>query len=291
MGSLATRRVSFWRTALKLGRVSNLPTVWSNVIAATTIAGGAPLELVALLAAATSLMYVAGMFLNDGFDRDIDARERPERPIPSGDVSPETVLIVGAALLAGGTLTLAAVNDHAGLAGAALAGAILFYNWNHKGNPFAPWVMGLCRALVYVAAATAVSLVVPAGIGIPAAATLLYVAALTYAARMEAADSIASFRPLPLLLAPLAASVLLSEAVSAPAAVAVALLAATGARVAWLLRRRGPGDVSGAVALLIAGISLNDALLTSSTGVDHAVFACLACFGLTLLLQRYVPAT
>ncbi len=42
MGSLATRRVSGWRTALKLGRVSNLPTVWSNVIAATALAGGAP---------------------------------------------------------------------------------------------------------------------------------------------------------------------------------------------------------------------------------------------------------
>jgi hypothetical protein len=34
-----------------------------------------------------SLIYVAGMYLNDAFDRDYDAAERPTRPIPSGEVS------------------------------------------------------------------------------------------------------------------------------------------------------------------------------------------------------------
>ena len=32
------------------------------------------------------MFYIGGMYLNDAFDRDIDARERPERPIPSGHV-------------------------------------------------------------------------------------------------------------------------------------------------------------------------------------------------------------
>ena len=46
MGSLATQRVSGWRTALKLGRVSNVPTVWSNVIAGSALAAGAPRRIV-----------------------------------------------------------------------------------------------------------------------------------------------------------------------------------------------------------------------------------------------------
>src|SRR6188472_2825955 len=43
------------------------------------------IELVAVLVC-SSCLYLAGMVLNDIFDRDVDARERPHRPIPSGRV-------------------------------------------------------------------------------------------------------------------------------------------------------------------------------------------------------------
>ena len=43
------------------------------------------------------------------------------------------------------------------LAGIALAAAIVLYNWHHKENPLGPLVMGLCRVLVYVAAALCVT--------------------------------------------------------------------------------------------------------------------------------------
>ena len=58
---------------LRLGRVSNLPTVWTNVVAGAVLSGAAPraATLVAL-AAALSAFYVGGMYLNDGFDRDIE---------------------------------------------------------------------------------------------------------------------------------------------------------------------------------------------------------------------------
>ena len=74
-----------WKTAFRLGRVSNLPTVWSNVLGAMSLAAmTVPIREAAFTALAMSLLYVGGMYLNDAFDRDIDARERPERPIPSG---------------------------------------------------------------------------------------------------------------------------------------------------------------------------------------------------------------
>src|SRR4051812_7533986 len=48
------------RTALRLGRVSNLPTVWTNVLAGIALAGGDPtLGRAAPLALAVSLFYVA----------------------------------------------------------------------------------------------------------------------------------------------------------------------------------------------------------------------------------------
>ena len=41
----------------------------------------------ALLIAASSLLYTAGLVLNDLFDFEIDRKERPFRPLPSGQVS------------------------------------------------------------------------------------------------------------------------------------------------------------------------------------------------------------
>jgi len=282
MGSLATRRVSSWRTALRLGRVSNLPTVWSNVVAASALAGGGSVASIVTTAAAISLMYVAGMFLNDAFDRDVDAQERPERPIPAGEVTADVVFVVGSSLLIVGIVGLATLSQEAGLAGLALGAAIILYNWRHKANPVAPFVMGLCRALVYVAAALAVTRNLSAEVLLPALALLAYVAALTFAARLENVDRVASLWPLPMLAAP---------AVVALAVLIIAMLAACAVRVTTLLRRRGPGDVSRGVALLIAAISLNDALFATTTDVHYAPLACLVCFGLTFVLQRYVPAT
>ena len=46
------------------------------------------------------------MFLNDAFDRDTDARERPERPIPAGHIAAGTVFGTGYALLGLGALAL-----------------------------------------------------------------------------------------------------------------------------------------------------------------------------------------
>ena len=90
-----------WQVALRLGRVSNLPTVWTNTLAGIVLAGGRVLEPWTLpLLVALSLFYVAGMYLNDAFDAGIDARERPERPIPAGLVSAETVFTLGFAMMA-----------------------------------------------------------------------------------------------------------------------------------------------------------------------------------------------
>ena len=290
MGSFATRRVSGWRTALKLGRVSNLPTVWSNVIAAGVLAGGAPVRVVAVIAAAMSLLYVGGMFLNDAFDAERDAHERPERPIPAGEISAGAVLATGFALLAAGVGMLAAIDVRTGLAGLVLAGAIVFYDWHHNENALSPFVMGACRGLVYVTTGVAIAGGLSASVLLPALATLAYVAGLTYAARTEAFDRVGNLWPFALLAAPVV--VALPQLGAAPLnALALIALVVIGIWVTRLLRRRAPWDVPRAVGVLIAGIAINDALFAATTGAEYATLACLVCFGLTLLFQRYVPAS
>src|SRR5258708_832230 len=144
-------------TLLKLGRVSNLPTVWTNVLAGTLIAGGAwQSGRTGLVLLAMTLFYEGGMYLNDYFDRAIDARDRPERPIPAQEISPGAVAAIGIGLLGGGVALLAALGFAALASGLALAAAVVAYELHHQGHPWSPLGLGLCRALVYVRAAAAV---------------------------------------------------------------------------------------------------------------------------------------
>ena len=140
------------RTALKLGRVSNLPTVWTNVLAGMVLSGAEPSAGVVLsVGVAASLLYVAGMFLNDAFDHRWDAEHRIERPIPMGEVAARAV-------------------------------------FRHKKNPAAPIVMGLCRVAVYVTAARAAAATIAPPLYVGAGFLLSYLVMLTLIARDETKD-------------------------------------------------------------------------------------------------------
>lgn len=178
--------------ALRLGRVSNLPTVWSNVLAALVLAGaGAVREplLLAVLLLALSLFYTAGMYLNDFFDRALDARERPERPTPRGRVRATTVLWIGLAQLTAGLGLVVTAAVRTGRPGPALASAlglaagIVLYDVWHKKNPASPLLMGLCRALVYPTAALAAGARLGPVVLLGAAILFLYIVALSVGAR------------------------------------------------------------------------------------------------------------
>src|SRR5690242_14805754 len=87
------------RVLLVLGRVSNLPTVWSNCLAAWTLAGSGTPKKFMFLSAGATLLYTGGMFLNDAFDVEFDRQYRPERPIISGQISARSVWVIAAVLL------------------------------------------------------------------------------------------------------------------------------------------------------------------------------------------------
>jgi 4-hydroxybenzoate polyprenyltransferase len=278
-------------TLLRLGRISNLPTVWTNVLAGAVLGGG---DLrgwrLGLVLLAMSLFYVGGMYLNDYFDRAIDARERPERPIPAGAISPGAVATLGFSLLGAGLLAAAATGWSAVALAALLGAAVIAYDLHHKDNPWAPAVMGACRTLVYCAAAAAVSGGVPLVVVAAGAAMGAYVAGLTYAARQESLDKVGNLWPLVLLAAPM---VLALGALHHGVGAAIYLLpvAATAVAVYLLARRPGAGAVSRAVGLLIAAISLGDAAMLAGFGAVGPALVAIVGFPATLTAQKYIAGT
>ena len=281
------------RTLLRLGRVSNLPTVWTNVIAGATIANAAAnIVDVALVGLAMTAFYVGGMYLNDFFDRDIDARERPDRPIHAGDISAGAVLAIGFALLAVGAALLARFGLLTVIWGLALAAAIVLYDAWHKGNVFAPVVMGLCRALVYLATGAAVSGEIRFALIAGAMALAAHVIGLTYAAKQENLNQVGRLWPLVILAGPLLLAV---PGVSSRWLVVVGCLllaAADIAAVHLLAQRAAPDAVPRAVSMLIAAICLVDALAVVLYG-GGTLLACICASGylLTRLFQTVIPGT
>jgi 4-hydroxybenzoate polyprenyltransferase len=277
---------------LRLGRVSNLPTVWSNGVAGIILSGGTLFSARgAAVILALSLFYTAGMYLNDAFDRDFDRQFKPDRPIPAGRVSAETVFGIGFGMLALGLLLLISTSWAGVLAAAALCGAIVLYDAWHKGNPLSPFLMGLCRTLAYLTAGYAVTGDGSNGLWIASGVTLSYLIGLTYAAKQESLLRVTSLWPLAFLVAPLVWGVAMAR--HGDLTIVLGLTAAVAVWTGWsvsLLLRGGPA-IGRAVVSLIAGISLVDALFVGAAGAGAAVAFCILCFLLTAWLQRYIAGT
>ncbi len=287
-----------FKDAISLGRISNLPTVWTNVVAATYLSA-APLTpgTLVLCCVAMSLMYTGGMYLNDAFDRKIDARQRPERPIPSGRVSASTVFTAGFAQLGVATLLLAWLGANGAhpftwrtlWAALALAGVIVLYDVYHKHNPLSPLLMGLCRVGVYVGVAVALTGASGKAVLLGAAVLLSYLIGLTYTAKQENLARVGSWWPLLFLAAPFVYAGLNLPPEWVGYLFPLLLLLLVLRALAFL--RLKPPMVPKAVVSFIAGISLVDATLVGLAGHTLGAALCVLGFGATLLLQRWVSGT
>lgn len=131
---------------VRLPAVLSVPgDVW---VGAATSGQAADIRRTAGLTAASSCLYLAGMALNDYADRDVDAVERPQRPIPSGRVSPQYALGLATGLTVGGVgLAVLADGARALKVAAPLAGAVWAYDLALKQTPAGVTGMSACRAL------------------------------------------------------------------------------------------------------------------------------------------------
>ncbi|MCB1227503.1 MAG: UbiA family prenyltransferase [Verrucomicrobiales bacterium] len=282
------------RPWLELARISNLPTVWTNVLAAWLLAGGGWRDpRWGWLLIGGSLIYTAGMILNDVLDAAFDRQHRAERPIPRGAVSRR------AAAWGGGFCLVAGAGVMIGPGGAAwswvlgLVAVVLLYDAYHKPWAGSVWIMGACRTMLYLSAASSVA-ESPLAVLAPALAIGAYVVGLSLVARREAPGAARGLAGLPPLL--LLAPILLALAVGAKQGLSVLVLALAAGLLIWvsraisLMRRRPPATIGPAVGRLLAGIVWVDALALApvQTGLSLAFVALVP---LLMRWQRWVAAT
>lgn len=273
---------------LTLGRLSSLPTVWTNGLAGWLLTGMYfdVLPLLALMVS-LSLFYLAGMLLSDAFDTEAAAAERLARPIPKRAASRAMVFRLGFGMLGAAVLIGFFLRVEAGFAGVALALAIVAFDYLHKQTPLAPVLMGLVRMLTYAMAALAASGEISQAAIFGAIGLFAHVAGLSYIVRQAAYNRTCQAWPLAVLAVPLPMILIVSGTSAWPW---LAAYAAVVALALGLLFRRKPGDVPKAVATLIAAIALYDAALLSGVGFVPAVIA-LCGFGATLALRRRKSGT
>jgi 4-hydroxybenzoate polyprenyltransferase len=287
----AASGLRYARALLILGRVSNLPTVWSNCLAAWILGGGGPPARFFLLCAGTTCLYLGGMFLNDAFDADFDRQHRRERPIPSGAISLGAVWLWCLVWLATGALLLMSLGGGSGVLAIALTLCILAYDAVHKLVAFSPVLMAACRFFLYLVAASAAQRGLTGLALWSAFAIAFYIIGLSYLARHESTRTAFANWPLPCLGAPLLLALLVNNGDHRVRGLVlvgvVALWVAFCLRPAFDRVAPNPGR---AVSGLLAGIVLVDWLAVGGGGwAISLVFVAL--FGAALVAQRFVPAT
>ena len=312
---------------LVLTRCSNLPTVWSNVISGwllgmaavirtpTVIVPSALSGTLFILLLGISLLYVAGMILNDVFDYEWDCINRPERPLPAGLISRSKAKWVGTIiLLLGLALSVFSVgrflNPTVLVITSLLVIFILWYDLAHKGNPLAPVLMGACRALLpiigFMVATCHGIYELPSTVYVYAAVLGIYTYALTWVAKYEVTPHRNSYLIERLLfLIPLPLFVYGSFTYWSLGAVITYTI--------WIgfsnYRHPVPAGISARVADRIAAFSLLDSVVSGTillmiaqfcgtepmTQVKEvawlAVLAPPICFGMTLWLRKFIPST
>lgn len=145
-----------FRACLVLMRPPNIITAFADILAGFAAAGGilaisgAGIQIepagLGWLLLATFGLYGGGVVFNDVFDADLDAKERPERPIPAGKISKNTASLLGVALYLIGVLSAVQVNHYAGWLAIFIVVLTLVYDSKAKHSVvFGPLFMGLCR--------------------------------------------------------------------------------------------------------------------------------------------------
>nr|WP_277875748.1 UbiA-like protein EboC [Trichocoleus sp. FACHB-90] len=139
---------------LQLMRPANIVTAWADILVGfaasgaiaflnQTLTGSATL---AWLLLATTGLYGGGVVFNDVFDAELDAKERPERPIPSDRASRQGAIALGSLLLVVGIVSALQVSWLSGAIAATIAFAALLYDAFGKHHSIlGPVNMGICR--------------------------------------------------------------------------------------------------------------------------------------------------
>jgi 4-hydroxybenzoate polyprenyltransferase len=286
-----------------------LPSAFADICLGALAAGALPKHWLpfAFLLLASGCLYCAGMVWNDFFDVEQDRRERPGRPIASGQVSPREAALFGGALLLAGVL-LACLGGMAqdkptwlsAIVALFLVAAIFLYDGWLKRIPLGPLGMGLCRFLNVLLGLSAAGGSF-SSVGLHLAFVVgLYIVGVTWLARTEARTSNqkqltgAACVMLAALLVGLALAGRLEAGTPSPLFpyLLVVLGFVVGLPVHEATRRPTPERVQAAVKRSLLGLVLLDAVLaTAFVGTAGLVLLVLLAPALYLNGRRWLYAT
>jgi hypothetical protein len=273
-------------------------SVPGDVVAGAAAAGWPFRAATPALAVASASLYWAGMALNDYADRDVDAVERPRRPIPSGRVTPRFALGLAAGLTAAGVGLAGLAGGRRALGVAVpLAATVWAYDLVLKATPAGPAAMAAARGLDVLMGAGA-----GAGGVRRAAPAAGLVAAHTLAVTMLSRSEVEGAEPR-LPRATLAATGVIGalaafagRAAGPPERLAAgALLAVYGATFGRAqlaaVHDPGPRPLQRAVGAGILGLMPLQAALTAGAGAPAAAVPVAAAFPMARRLSRRVSPT
>ncbi len=314
-----------WLAYLQLFRLPNVFTAIADVMMGYLVVRGtlSPADTLPLLllVLASSLIYTAGMVLNDVFDYQVDSRDRPHRPLPSGRIELGRARLLGllmllagivAAALSGWGLSDGLVRWRGLMVAVALVTTVLLYDGVLKKTVLAPPMMGTCRLLnvllgMSCAGMTAgggfflgwekYQLLVASGLG-------LYITGVTWYARTEARESsrlalslgcllmIAGLGVLAVLFPRSAFEMGRLQMTVGQAGLFIVVLAATVIyRCAWGVFEPTPHRVQQAVKRCILSIILLDAAITGILCPWYYAVGVLALLVPTLVLGKWLYST
>lgn len=148
--NVASLNFQNWRGYLELMRPANIVTAWADILVGFAASGSgiilaqlingqasiASLIPLAWLLLATTGLYGGGIVFNDVFDAELDRKERPSRPIPSGRVSRENAALLGSILFAIAIFAAFQVSLLSVILAVVITCAALLYDSLAKHHPF-----------------------------------------------------------------------------------------------------------------------------------------------------------
>lgn len=321
------------RALLATSRIANVPSVIVNVLTGMLMmqwwseASLSSEPKVWLGVVSACLLYLSGNFLNDWYDRAWDSTHRPERALPSGLIAPRSYLLISVLMMATGAALAGWIDQSVLAVYAAIAILVMAYTLIHKRHAGAIWLMGGCRAGLYLMGMMILSpnlaavenlrqaalspthaLVSSIFLFAPMVGMTCYIAGISLLARYESKAVLhprVKWWALGLLLMPLLTHTIFSSAhafsLGAGAWKQVAWIGAAPL-LFWTLRSVWQrGAVSEKVARLLAGIVLVDGVYWwTSASTLHVVMGGgqvdptlvpLYALAAALLLQKVAPAT
>ena len=216
MTAKTLRLTSIW-AYLQLMRPANILTAWADILLGFAAAGVVTRETINLdwlnlvwLVLATTGLYGGGVVFNDVCDAELDAVERPERPLPSKQASLSGAIALGIILLIVGVWAAFQVSSISSVFAIVVAITALVYDQFGKHHPWlGPVNMGLCRGFNLLLGVS----VVPEALSdrwYLAIIPIVYIAAITAIARGEVTGGSKTTGILAIGLVTIAISIILS---------------------------------------------------------------------------------